>query len=124
YCLFKGEENLNVFNNADALNYLIETFSNIRQFDPFYVSDQDPSGFTDFAELQSRRAFEKAMKSDKQNTQKEKEISYNLETVRSNLNQIRQKLRSNKENASVYSTKLSELESSKEASELLKAINQ
>src|SRR5690606_35742312 len=34
YCLFKGEENLNVFNNADALKYLIETFSNINQFDP------------------------------------------------------------------------------------------
>jgi DNA sulfur modification protein DndD len=33
YCLFKGEENLNVFNNPDALNYLIETFSNIRQFE-------------------------------------------------------------------------------------------
>jgi DNA sulfur modification protein DndD len=35
YCLFKGEENLNVFNNPDALNYLIETFSNIREFDPY-----------------------------------------------------------------------------------------
>ena len=30
YSLFKGEENLNVFNNPDALNYLIETFSNSR----------------------------------------------------------------------------------------------
>lgn len=35
YCLFKGEENLNVFNNPDALNYLIETFSNIKRFEPF-----------------------------------------------------------------------------------------
>ena len=39
YCLFKGEENLNVFNNPDALNYLIEfSFSNKSYFIKFSSS--------------------------------------------------------------------------------------
>lgn len=124
YCLFKGEENLNVFNNSDALNYLIETFSNIRQFDPYYSSDEDQSGITDYAEYQSRKAFEKAMKSDKKNSQQERELSLKLDLLRRELQHIRQRLKSNRTNASNYSTKLNELESNKEASDLLKSINE
>lgn len=124
YCLFKGEENLNVFNNPDALNYLIETFSNIRQFEPYYNGEDETSGFTDYAEYQSRKAFEKAMKSDKQNSQQEKDLSSKLDWLRKDLSDIRQRLKSNRENATNYSTKLNEIENSKEASELLKAINE
>ena len=123
YCLFKGEENLNVFNNPDALNYLIETFSNIRQFEPYYTGEDNNQGFTDFAEYQSRKAFEKAMKSDKQNSQQEKEISSKLDSLRRKQSDIKQRLRSNRENATNYSTKLNEIENSKEASELLRDIN-
>lgn len=124
YSLFKGEENLNVFNNPDALNYLIETFSNIRQFEPYYNGEDDNSSFTDYAEDQSRKAFEKAMKSDKQNSQQEKELSYELGELRRKLSDVRQRLRSNRENVTNYSSKLDEIENSKEASELLKAINE
>lgn len=124
YCLFKGEENLNVFNNPDALNYLIETFSNIRQFDPYYSSEEDNSGFTDFAEYQSRKAFEKAMKSDKKNSQQEKILNSRLQILRNELSNIKKRLKNNRTNASDYSSKLNELENSKEASELLKSINE
>ena len=124
YCLFKGEEDLNVFNNPDALNYLIETFSNIKQFDPYFTGDEDNQGFTDFAEDQSRKAYEKAMKSDKQNTQQEKELSSKLDSLRTRLSNIRQRLRTNRENASNFSSKLNEIENSKEASDLLKDINE
>lgn len=123
YCLFEGEENLNIFNNPDALKYLIETFSNIRQFDPYYTGDDYNQGFTEFAELQSRKAYEKAMKSDKQNTQQEGILSAELELLRRKLSDVRQRLKSNRDNANNYSTKLGEIESSKEASELLKGIN-
>jgi DNA sulfur modification protein DndD len=124
YCLFKGEENLNVFNNPDALNYLIETFSNINQFDPFYTGDDDDPGFTEFADNLARKAFEKAMKSDKQNSQQEKEISTELGTIREKLHDVRQRLKNNRENATIYSAKLNDIENSKEASELLKKINE
>lgn len=124
YCLFKGEENLNIFTNEDALNYLIETFSNIRQFDPYYTGDIDECGFTDYAEVQSRRAYEKAMRSDKQNSAQERDLSSNMELVRNDLNSLRIRLKTYRENAANYSKKLNEIESSKEASELLKDINE
>lgn len=124
YCLFKGEENLNVFNKPEALSYLIETFSTIKKFDPYYSTDEDQSGFTDFAEHHSRKAFQKAMKSDKNNSQQEKILSIKLDDLRTDLQKIRQRLKNNRANASSYTTKLNELENNKEASDLLKGINE
>jgi DNA sulfur modification protein DndD len=124
YCMFKGEENLNVFNNPDALKYLIDTFSNIRQFDPYFTGDEDNKGFIDFAEDISRKAYEKAMRSDKQNSQQEKELRSKLDSLRLKLSNVRQRLKTNRENASNYSNKLNEIENSKEASSLLKDINE
>ena len=123
YCLFKGEENLNVFNNPEALKYLIETFSNIRQFDPYFTGDEDNMGFTDFAENLSRKVYEKAMKADQQNSQQEKKLRATLDLLRRDLGNIRQRLKTNIENANNYKAKLNEIENSKEASALLKDIN-
>lgn len=124
YCLFKGEENLNVFNNPDALNYLIETFSNIRQFDPYYTGDEDNKGFTDFAEELSRKAYERAMRSDKQNSQQEKDLSSKLNLLRAKWTNVKHRLKTNRDNASNYTTKLNDIENSKEASSLLKDLNE
>ena len=123
YCMFKGEENLNVFNNPDALKYLIDTFSNIRQFDPYFTGNDDNQGFMDFAEEQSFKAYQRAMKSDTQNERQEKELSSKLDSLRKDLGIVRQRLRSNRNNATTYKTKLDEIENSKEASTLLKNIN-
>lgn len=124
YCLFKGEKNLNVFNNSDALKYLIDTFSNIKQFDPYYTGDDENLGFTDFAEKESRKAYEKAMKADKSNETQEKILSSKMIALRTQLQDIRTRLKNNRINASDYSTKLDDLESSKEACEQLKQINE
>ncbi|MDR3326980.1 MAG: AAA family ATPase [Prevotellaceae bacterium] len=124
YCLFKGEKNLNVFNNSDALKYLIDTFSNIRQFDPYFIGDNENLGFTEFAEKESNKAYEKAMKSDKSNETQEKILSSQLTKLRNNLQDVRTRLKNNRANATNYSTKLDDLESSKEACEQLKQINE
>jgi DNA sulfur modification protein DndD len=81
-------------------------------------------GFVDFAEDLSRKAYEKAMKSDKQNSQQEKDLSSKLDLLRGNLSNVRKRLETNRENANNYSTKLNEIENSKEASTLLKDINE
>lgn len=124
YSLFKGEENLNVFNNPDALNYLIETFSNIRQFEPYYTGDDNNQGFMDSAVELSRKAYERAMKADRQNSQQERELKAKLDLLRSRLSSTRLRLKTNRENANNYSIKLDKLENSKEASTLLKGINE
>ncbi|MDP2060520.1 MAG: hypothetical protein Q8J97_12330, partial [Flavobacteriaceae bacterium] len=124
YSLFKGEENLNVFNNPDALNYLIETFSNIRQFEPYFTGEDNNQGFMDSAVELSRKAYERAMKADRQNSQQERELKAKMDLFRSKLSSTRQRLKTNRENANNYAIKLDELENSKEASTLLKGINQ
>jgi DNA sulfur modification protein DndD len=124
YSLFKGEENLNVFNNPDALNYLIETFSNIRQFEPYFTGEDNNQGFMDSAVELSRKAYERAMKTDRQNSQQERELKAKMDMLRSKLSSTRQRLKTNRENANDYAIKLDELENSKEASTLLKGINQ
>jgi DNA sulfur modification protein DndD len=123
YCLFKGEKNLNVFNNPDALKYLIDTFSNIRQFDSYFTGNEDKFGFTDFAEKESRKVYEKAMKSDKSNETQEKSLSSQLTTLRNKLRDIRIRLSNNQKNATDYSTKLDDLENSKDTCEQLTQIN-
>ena len=35
YCLFKGEHDLNIFNKPEAMSVLIETFSQLKNFDPY-----------------------------------------------------------------------------------------
>lgn len=124
YCLFKGEENLNVFDKAEAFKYLIGTFSNIRQFEPYYTGDDNNQGFTDYAQDQSNKAYIKSMKLDKENSKQEKELSSNIELLKSNLSIVREKLSTNRDNAESYSNKLNDLEKSKEASSVLKDINE
>lgn len=124
YCLFKGEENLNVFNNPEALNYLIDTFSNISQFDPFYTGDDENPGFLEYAEEQARKALEKDLRSDKQNSQQEAILSSNLSRLRKKQHEVRLQLKTHRDNANIYSAKLSEIENSKDVSDLLKNINE
>lgn len=52
YCLFKGENNLNVFEDEKALNTLVEKFSDIRDFDSFVL-------LTDNLEITSDKAYKK-----------------------------------------------------------------
>ncbi len=124
YCMFKGEDNLNVFNNNNALNYLVETFSNIRQFAPFYTGEDTNPGFTDYAEKESYKAYRRAMKADNKNEKQEKALSSKLDFFRRELNRVKQSLSTKTNEAELYTNKLNEIENSKEASSLLKNINE
>lgn len=73
YCLFKGEQDLNIFNKEEALSYLVETFSQVRDFDPYLK-------FMEVAKMQAERATDNAMKSDRTN-RKEAERLRNLITL-------------------------------------------
>jgi DNA sulfur modification protein DndD len=70
YSLFKGEQELNIFNQPEAMKSLISTFSNIKDFDTYI-------DFMDFAKYTAQKATESAMKSDKKNC-KEAEHLQNL----------------------------------------------
>src|ERR1035437_3490910 len=57
YCLFKGESELNVFDNSSALKTLVDKFSNIKKFDEFLELS------TEF-ERKSDEAYKKELKTD------------------------------------------------------------
>ncbi|MDR3341032.1 MAG: AAA family ATPase [Candidatus Symbiothrix sp.] len=116
YCLFKGETELNVFNKPDAMRYLVETFSNIREFDP-YVS------FSEYAETNSQKALQNALQSDKKNSQKEKILNADIADLRLKLQNAKSDLTKNRTEATSYTTLLENIEKNKEASTILKDLN-
>ena len=59
YCLFKGEHELNIFNKEEAMSYLVETFSQIRDFDPYLKFMGEA---TNMAELATDNAIKEAKK--------------------------------------------------------------
>lgn len=124
YTMFKGEQNLNVFNNSNALKHLIETFSNIKQFDPYYTDDFDSKGFSNYAEELSYKAYQNVQQLDKRNSVKEKQLRFKIDEIKNNIITNRQRLKTQRENFETYSVKLQEIEKSKDAGAALKEINE
>ena len=58
YCLFKGERELNVFDNNTALKTLVDTFSGIKQFDQYVEK-------TEWFEQESDKLVTRELKKDK-----------------------------------------------------------
>lgn len=116
YCLFKGEHNLDVFKNPDALKYLIETFSDISQFSPYI-------DFATFAEEESDKVYKNAMKNDRKNSEKEKKLRIQIESLKRDLGTKTREYSNNKANENSYANRLNDIEQSKEASSLLKDLN-
>lgn len=116
YCLFKGEQELNIFNKEEAMSYLVETFSKIRDFDPYI-------DFIDKAQKWAQDAHDNAIKADKKNS-KEAERLRNL--IKNESDFIRDKseeLKNTQKEAVNFTTLLDELEKNKESSELLNSTN-
>ncbi|MCY4561541.1 MAG: AAA family ATPase [Flavobacteriaceae bacterium] len=122
YCLFKGEDDLNIFNNFDGLNFLIETFSNVKQFDIYY-SIKDDESFTNFAEKKSDKAFATAMQRDGKNKTKEETLRLGIESLKRELNELKDNLKKSEKNATDYSKKIKEFENSRGLSESLNDCN-
>jgi DNA sulfur modification protein DndD len=117
YCLFKGESELNVFNKSEAMRYLIETFSNIRQFEPYL-------GFVDFAEKESSKIYQHTMKLDRKNQQKEEELRKEMEKLKRDLHLLKIETDNKCKEKNEYADKLENIERNRETSELLKDLNE
>ena len=116
YCLFKGEQELNIFNKEEAMSYLVETFSKIRDFDPYI-------NFTSKAQKWSQDAADNAMRADRKNS---KEAERLRSLIKNELDFIRDKgeeLKNSQKEAVNFTTLLDELEKNKESSELLNSTN-
>lgn len=79
YCLFKGERDLNVFNNDTALKTLVDTFSGIKKFDELY-------DLTSEFERKSQDVVTRELKNDKKQKNE-------IDRIESDLSQVSQEIR-------------------------------
>ena len=116
YCLFKGERELNVFDNNTALKTLVDTFSGIKQFDNLVE-------LTSYFEQQSDNLVTKELKKDKKQEEVIKRLEYELSKVQSDISDVRHDIRIKEKAVSDYETRLRVLEENQDACENLQDIN-
>ena len=115
FSMFKGESELNVFNDKTALKQLVDKFSDIRKFDELVEYTES------FAE-KSNASYLKEMRSDDKVSKEAKLLESQIMTENQTISDLRKDIREKEESIEVYSTKLEELEANQETSERYKEI--
>lgn len=110
YSMFKGESELNVFDNTTSLKELVDKFSDIRKFDDLV----DASGLF---EEKSQKAYDKELSSNQKVAKQAKILSTRITTLCNEISQIKQDIRDKIKALELYSKKLEDLEQNQEASE-------
>lgn len=110
YCLFKGESQLDVFDNNTALKTLVDKFSNIPQFEE-YVE------LIEKFEKSSESVVTKALKSDKAQEKKVKQLESDRERNLYSLQDVRRQIREQEQIISDFSINLEKLEENQEVCE-------
>jgi DNA sulfur modification protein DndD len=110
YCLFKGERELNVFDNDTALKTLVDKFSDIRTFDDFVEMAVE-------FEQKSDEAHQKELRSDKKVSEKAKALDGQLKEVNRRLNDVQNDIQDKEKMVADFQSHLEILERNHEASE-------
>ncbi len=118
YCMFKGEEKLNVFDNDDnALKILVETFSGFKQFDKLVE-------MTATFDQKSANAANRELQNDKKVSNQAKELNAQLTDVINDIQNIKIELNQKKISISEFASKLEMLEKNQETSERYQEIKE
>lgn len=110
FSMFKGESELNVFENKSAVKDLVDKFSDIRKFDELVDITR---GF----EEKANKAYLQEMRSDKKVAQRAKELEAAISRLSSEISVTRHDIKEKKDSIETYSKRLTELEDNQEASE-------
>lgn len=113
---FKGERELNVFDNNTALKTLVDTFSGIKQFDNLVE-------MTSYFEQQSDNLVTKELRKDKKQEAIIKQLEFDLGKVQSEISDVRHDISTKEKAVSDYETRLKILEENQDACENLQDIN-
>jgi DNA sulfur modification protein DndD len=116
YCLFKGEHELNIFNKEEAMSYLVETFSQIKDFDPYL-------NFMTNAKKMAELATDNAIKADKKNTKAAQNLRSKIVEEEKLIGNYQSELNQKLTDAVNFQTLLEDLEKNKEASKDLVDLN-
>lgn len=116
YTMFKGESDLDVFQNSNALKMLVETFSDVKDFEAYFA-------FMEYATKKAEQARDNAQKLDKKNTSRIKQLKYTIEHESSILSDIEREIMNKENEAQNFDGLLKSIEQSREASKLLNNVN-
>lgn len=116
YTMFKGESDLDVFQQSNALKMLVDTFSDVKDFEAYFDFMKKSSDLAD-------KARDNMQQKDRRNQDKIKGYRNTIENENRLIYDIEREIRE-KENESVNFDKLlKDIEQSKEASQLLISVN-
>ena len=116
FIMFKGEADLNVLENSNALKLLVDTFSDVKDFDAYFA-------FMEYATKKADQARDNAQKLDKKNTDKIKQLNHTIEQEGNLLDDIEREIKIKENEAVNFDGLLKNIEQSKEASKWLIAVN-
>jgi len=116
FIMFKGEADLNVLENSNALKLLVDTFSDVKDFDAYFA-------FMEYATKKADQARDNAQKLDKKNTDRIKQLNHTIEQEGNLLDDIEREIKIKENEAVNFDGLLKNIEQSKEASKLLIAVN-
>lgn len=107
YCLFKGENELNVFENDTALKALVAKFSDIREFDK-YVN------LVTVLDEKSDRAYKKELKSDEKTKKRTDELDAKSERLKQLIFDTKKDLQDQQRESENFDVRLEDLEKTEE----------
>ena len=113
FSMFKGESELNVFDNAAALKDLVDKFSDIRKFDQLVE-------FTQSFEAKAEKAYLGEMRSDKKVAEKSRELESKIIRLSGEISITRSDIAEKRQSVETFGKRLSELEDNQEASQRFK----
>lgn len=116
YIMFKGEADLDVFQGSNALKILVDTFSDVKDFEAYF-------SFMGYATKKADQARDNAQRLDLKNSQRIRTLKKIIEQEEVALSNIEHEIK-NKENEAIQFDKLLKgIKQSEEASKLLNAVN-
>lgn len=124
YHLFKGETEINVFGNEDAVESLINRFSEVKQFLPFYSGDAYNKGFMEYAVETANKNLDRIRSDESRSNKKLQQLSQRSKTVQEALDRNNHDHLNYQRNYQSYSKRLEDLEAHREASNELREINE
>lgn len=117
FSMFKGESELNVFDNAALLKELVDKFSDIRKFDELVE-------ITESFENKANSAYLKEMRSDKKVAERARVLEYDITRLADEISTTKSDIRNKRNLVDNFGQRLTELEDNQEASERYKDIKQ
>lgn len=117
YCLFKGESELNIFDNQEAMNLLLRYFSDIKDFDTYL-------NFTDYAAFESKKALTNFLKKDEKNAKDIKKLDDQISYKQKELLQIKEDLKTQETESGKYSGYIDNINKNVSIAQELNKLNQ